>query len=62
MLHVTPHDTDRPVCFGVLNTDTIERAFERAGSKLENKRVETALAALATETVLPAIVALGQES
>ena len=35
-----------PVIFGVLTTDTIEQAMERAGSKLGNKGYEAALAAL----------------
>ena len=35
-----------PVLFGVLTTDTIEQAIERAGSKLGNKGYETAVAAI----------------
>ncbi len=37
---------DIPVIFGVLTTDTLEQAVERAGSKAGNKGRETALAAL----------------
>ena len=35
-----------PVAFGVLTTDTIEQAFERAGTKAGNKGGEAALSAL----------------
>lgn len=35
-----------PVLFGVLTTDTIEQAIERAGTKAGNKGWDTALAAL----------------
>ena len=45
-------DTEVPVAFGVLTTDTIEQAIERAGSKAGNKGVEAAQAALETVQVL----------
>nr|MDQ3310344.1 6,7-dimethyl-8-ribityllumazine synthase [Gemmatimonadota bacterium] len=35
-----------PVVFGVLTTDSVEQAIERAGSKAGNKGWEAALAAL----------------
>jgi 6,7-dimethyl-8-ribityllumazine synthase len=35
-----------PVIFGVLTTDTIEQAFERAGTKAGNKGAEAALTAI----------------
>ena len=35
-----------PVVFGVLTTDTIEQAIERAGTKAGNKGCEAAMAAL----------------
>jgi 6,7-dimethyl-8-ribityllumazine synthase len=35
-----------PVIFGVLTTDTIEQAVERAGTKAGNKGWDAALAAL----------------
>jgi len=35
-----------PVTFGVLTTDTIEQAFERAGTKAGNKGAEAAMAAV----------------
>ena len=37
---------DVPVVFGVLTTDTLEQALERAGSKAGNKGWDSALAAL----------------
>ena len=39
-------DTGVPTIFGVLTTDTIEQAIERAGSKAGNKGSEVALAAV----------------
>jgi len=39
-------DTGVPVSFGVLTTDTIEQAIERAGTKAGNKGAEAALAAV----------------
>lgn len=38
--------TGVPVIFGVLTTDSIEQAIERAGTKMGNKGSEAALAAL----------------
>lgn len=40
------NDTDVPVAFGVLTTDTIEQAIERAGTKAGNKGADAALCAL----------------
>jgi 6,7-dimethyl-8-ribityllumazine synthase len=39
-------DSGIPAIFGVLTTDTIEQAIERAGSKAGNKGSEAALAAI----------------
>ncbi|MDQ1373014.1 MAG: 6,7-dimethyl-8-ribityllumazine synthase [Actinomycetota bacterium] len=39
-------DTGVPVVFGVLTTDTIEQAIERAGTKAGNKGYESAEAAI----------------
>jgi len=39
-------ETGIPVLFGVLTTDTIEQAIERAGSKAGNKGAECAIAAI----------------
>ena len=39
-------DTGVPVIFGVLTTDTIEQAVERAGTKAGNKGADAAVAAI----------------
>jgi len=39
-------ETEVPVAFGVLTTDTIEQAIERAGTKAGNKGWEAALSAI----------------
>lgn len=39
-------DTGVPVVFGVLTTDTIEQAIERAGTKAGNKGAEAAMSAV----------------
>ena len=39
-------DSGVPVLFGVLTTDTIEQAIERAGTKAGNKGADVAMAAL----------------
>jgi 6,7-dimethyl-8-ribityllumazine synthase len=39
-------DSGIPVTFGVLTTDTIEQAIERAGSKAGNKGFDAAVAAV----------------
>lgn len=41
-----------PVIFGVLTTDTIEQAIERAGTKSGNKGWDAALAAIETANLL----------
>ncbi|RSX56939.1 6,7-dimethyl-8-ribityllumazine synthase [Bifidobacterium samirii] len=48
-------DSGIPVLFGVLTTDTIEQAIERAGTKAGNKGFDCALAALEMIDVLHAI-------
>lgn len=40
-----------PVAFGVLTTDTIEQAIERAGTKAGNKGFEAAMTAIETANV-----------
>lgn len=45
-------DTGVPVIFGVLTTDTIEQAIERAGTKAGNKGEESAAAAIEMANVL----------
>jgi 6,7-dimethyl-8-ribityllumazine synthase len=39
-------DFDLPVIFGILTTETIEQAIERAGTKAGNKGFDSALAAI----------------
>ena len=48
-------DTGIPVTFGVLTTDTIEQAIERAGTKAGNKGWEAAMSAIETANLLKAI-------
>src|SRR4051812_21462480 len=45
-------DTGVPVVFGVLTTDTIEQAIERAGTKAGNKGFEAAMTAIETADLL----------
>ncbi|GLS91205.1 6,7-dimethyl-8-ribityllumazine synthase [Psychromonas marina] len=45
-------DYDIPVAFGVLTTDSIEQAIERAGTKMGNKGSEAALSALEMVNVM----------
>ena len=45
-------ETGVPVAFGVLTTDTIEQAIERAGTKAGNKGAEAALSALEMVSLL----------
>ena len=44
-----------PVIFGILTTDSIEQALERAGTKAGNKGWDAALTALDTASVLDQI-------
>ena len=48
-------DCGLPVVFGVLTTDTIEQALERAGTKQGNKGFDAAVTAIETARVLQAI-------
>ncbi|MGE5190803.1 MAG: 6,7-dimethyl-8-ribityllumazine synthase [Gemmatimonadota bacterium] len=45
-------ETGVPVAFGVLTTDTVEQAIERAGTKAGNKGFEAALSAIETAKLL----------
>lgn len=49
--------SDIPVMFGVLTTDTIEQAIERAGTKAGNKGYDCALGALEMVNLIRAIEA-----
>ena len=48
-------DEEIPVAFGVLTTDSIEQAIERAGTKMGNKGVEATLAAIEMVNLLQTI-------
>jgi 6,7-dimethyl-8-ribityllumazine synthase len=48
-------DTDIPVIFGVLTTDSIEQAIERAGTKAGNKGWDAAMSAIEMATLLRSI-------
>lgn len=48
-------NSDIPVAFGVLTTESIEQAIERAGTKAGNKGAESALTALEMINVLKKI-------
>lgn len=54
-------ETDLPVVFGVLTTDTIEQAIERAGTKAGNKGFEAAATAIEITSVLERVNALGRQ-
>lgn len=48
-------ETEVPVIFGVLTTDTIEQAIERAGTKAGNKGYEAAITAIEMSNLLKQI-------
>jgi 6,7-dimethyl-8-ribityllumazine synthase len=45
-------ETGKPVIFGVITTETIEQAVERAGTKMGNKGFEAAVAAIEMVSLL----------
>ena len=47
--------SDIPISFGVLTTDTIEQALERAGTKAGNKGFDAAMAAIELATLFKAL-------
>ena len=49
-------DTGVPVIFGVLTTDTIEQAIERAGTKAGNKGYDAAVTAIEMANLLKQII------
>lgn len=49
------HETGVPVVFGVLTTDTIEQAIERAGTKAGNKGFDAAATAIEMANLLSAL-------
>ena len=46
-------ETNLPVIFGVITTETIEQAIERAGTKMGNKGFEAAVAAIEMADLMP---------
>lgn len=48
-------DSGLPVIFGVLTTDTLEQAIERAGSKAGNKGAEAAVTAIEMANLLDSL-------
>jgi 6,7-dimethyl-8-ribityllumazine synthase len=48
---------DTPVSFGVLTTDSIEQALERAGTKAGNKGADAAISAIEMARLLPRLEA-----
>ena len=52
---IRDRQSEIPVTFGVLTTESIEQAIERAGTKAGNKGAEAAMTALEMINVLKAI-------
>src|SRR5207237_6576662 len=52
-------DTGVPCVFGVLTTDSVEQALERAGTKAGNKGYDAAVTAIETASVLRQIAGAG---
>ena len=48
-------DSGLPIAFGVLTTDSVEQAIERAGTKAGNKGVEAAMSAIEMANLMKAI-------
>lgn len=48
-------ETEVPVIFGVLTTDNLEQAIERAGTKAGNKGADAAKAAIEMANLMPAL-------
>ncbi len=48
-------ETETPIIFGVITSDSIEQAIERAGTKAGNKGWDAALAAIEMANLLPQI-------
>ena len=45
-------ETEKPIAFGILTTDTVEQAIDRAGAKAGNKGWEAALSAIEMANLL----------
>jgi 6,7-dimethyl-8-ribityllumazine synthase len=48
-------ETEVPISYGILTTDTIEQAIERAGTKMGNKGFDAAMVAIEMANVLKSI-------
>lgn len=48
-------ETEVPIAYGVLTTDTIEQAIERAGTKMGNKGFDAALTAIEMANLLKSL-------
>jgi len=55
-------DTGVPVIFGILTTDTLEQALDRAGAKAGNKGYEAAVAAIEMADLMAQLESPGQPS
>ena len=53
-------DTDIPVAFGILTTDTLEQAVERAGTKGGNKGFDAAATAIEMAQLMRALKVVGK--
>lgn len=53
-------ETEIPITFGVLTTENIEQAFERAGTKAGNRGAEAALAALEMANLRRVLAGIGE--
>jgi 6,7-dimethyl-8-ribityllumazine synthase len=59
-IRAAAEDTGVPVVFGVLTTDTVEQAMDRAGGKHGNKGWDAAMAAMETSSVLEQLPKAGE--
>lgn len=51
-------DTELPISYGIITTDTLEQAIERAGTKAGNKGADAALSAMEQANLFQAIETL----
>lgn len=55
-------ETNVPIIFGIITTETIEQAIERAGTKMGNKGFEAAATAIEMADLMPRLGKSSQES
>jgi 6,7-dimethyl-8-ribityllumazine synthase len=55
------YETGTPVIFGVLTTENVEQALDRAGGRMGNKGYDAALAALEMADLLRSVRGLGRD-